>query len=86
MADEKTVSGDVDNIIVALTELEQDSTVPRNIKEKVQKTIEALKSGGEVSMNIDKALQELDEIAEDINLQPYARTQIWNIVSMLEKL
>ncbi len=73
-------------IIDALNDVEQDGTVPRNIKERIQKTIGVLTSTGENSMKIDKALQELDEIADDINLQAYTRTQIWNIVSMLEKI
>ncbi|MBI3051285.1 UPF0147 family protein [Candidatus Woesearchaeota archaeon] len=77
---------DVNEIITALSELEQDNTVPRNIKDRVQRTITALNGNGEMSMKIDKALQELDEVADDINLQAYTRTQIWNIVSMLEKL
>ncbi len=77
---------DVNEIITALSELEQDNTVPRNIKERVQRTLTALNGNGEMSMKIDKALQELDEAADDINLQAYTRTQIWNIVSMLEKL
>ena len=80
------MSVEIDKIISALADLVQDSSVPRNIKERIQKTIEALQGNGEVSMNVDKALQELDEIADDINVQTYTRAQIWNIVSMLEKI
>ncbi len=80
------MSAQITGILGALSELEQDSTVPRNIKDRIQKTMSTLQGDGELSMKIDKALQELDEIADDINLQPYTRTQIWNIVSMLEKL
>ncbi len=83
---DKMQKDNVNGIVSALTELEQDATVPKNIKDKVQKTIEALQGNGDLSINIDKALQALDEIADDINIQPYTRTQIWNIVSMLEKL
>ena len=75
----------VEDIITALSELHEDQSVPRNIKEKIQKTIEILKSSSDISMNKDKALAELDDVADDINLQTYTRTQIWNIVSMLEK-
>ncbi|MBI2133540.1 UPF0147 family protein [Candidatus Woesearchaeota archaeon] len=76
----------INSILNALSELEQDTSVPRNIKDKIQKTIGTLQSESELSLRIDRALQELDEIADDINLQAYTRTQIWNIVSMLEKL
>ena len=82
MADDK----DMQEVIGALSELEEDVTVPRNVKINIQNTIEVLKSEDDLSIRINKALHELDEIADDTNMQPYTRTQIWNIVSMLEKI
>jgi uncharacterized protein (UPF0147 family) len=82
MAHEK----DLQDIIDVLKELESDTTVPRNIKTSVQNTIKALTSEGESSIKINKALHELEEVSDDTNMQPYTRTQIWNIVSMLEKI
>ncbi len=77
----------VETIIVAISELQDDTTVPKNVKEKVQQVIETLKNEkAEVSMRVDKALQILDDVSEDSNLQSYTRTQLWNIVSMLEKM
>ena len=78
-------SKQIQEIINALSELLDDSTVPKNIKTKVENTIKALKDN-DVSMGVDKALQELDEIADDTNIQPYTRTQVWAIVSVLEKV
>ncbi len=76
----------VTDIIASISELQDDSTVPKNVKEKVQKILETLKDEkAELSMRIDKALQILDDVAEDSNLQSYTRTQVWNIVSQLEK-
>lgn len=73
-------------VIAAISELQEDSTVPKNVKEKVQEIIKTLSDDKiELSMKTDKALQILDEIGEDSNLQTYTRTQIWNIVSTLEK-
>ena len=73
------------DIIGTLDELKGDSVVPRNIKTRVINIIDNLRGETEVSIKINKALSELDEIADDPNLQAYTRTQIWNIVSMLEK-
>ena len=70
----------------ALSELEEDITVPRNIRMKINNTITALKENGDLSIKVNKALNELDEITEDTNMQSYTRAQIWNVVSMLEKL
>jgi len=73
-------------IIEILEELKTDMSVPRNVKEKIENTIRALKEKSDIKLRINKALHELDEIADDVNLQPYTRTQIWNVVSLLEKL
>lgn len=72
-------------IIDALQEIATDSAVPRNIKEKLTQIVTTLKNEEEdFLMRKDKALSGLDEVVEDTNLQPYTRTQIWNIVSALE--
>ena len=76
----------INSIIDNLKELYQDITVPKNIKTKVQNIIKLLEENSELSIKVNKALQELDDISDDPNLQPYTRTQIWNIVSFLEKL
>ena len=73
-------------VIDALSELEEDITVPKNIKSKIAEIINSLQDNVELSIRINKALNELDEIANDSNLQSYIRTQIWGVVSLLEKL
>ena len=77
----------VKDIIASISELRDDATVPKNVKEKVLAVIQMLNDEKEeLSMRIDKVLQILDGVAEDTNLQSYSRTQVWNIVSMLEKV
>ncbi|MBW2966351.1 UPF0147 family protein [Candidatus Woesearchaeota archaeon] len=76
----------VEEIIEILNELEEDITVPRNVKDKIKIVMNVLKEEVDLKIRINKVLHELDEIADDPNLQPYTRTQIWNVVSMLEKV
>ena len=76
----------IQNIIEALEELSSDGSVPRNIKSKVEIIISALKEENEISIRVNKALSELDDISDDTNIQSYTRTQIWNIASMLEMI
>ena len=76
----------LNSILEVLKELSEDSTVPKNVKAKVLEVIDILKSSEELSLKISKALQELEEISDDNNLQSFTRTQIWNITSMLEKI
>lgn len=76
----------IQSILEVLGELEQDNTVPRNIKNKIGEVIKILKQDEELSIRINKALSELDEVSDDSNMQPYTRTQIWNVVSALEMI
>ena len=74
-------------IVKALQDLTQDDTVPKNVVKKIESTVQILqKEEEEMSIRVHKALNELDELADDVNMQPYTRTQIWNIVSALEAL
>ncbi len=82
MADEKQIK----DIIEVLTELGEETTIPRNVKDRVDNTVKFLKEKTELKIRVNKALHELDEIADDPNLQAYTRTQIWNVVSLLEKV
>ncbi|MBI4150035.1 UPF0147 family protein [Candidatus Woesearchaeota archaeon] len=78
---------EIQQIIEAINELQGDNTVPKNIKIKLQTIAEILKGGDEsVSIKVNKALDELEEISDDANIQSYTRTQIWNIVSLLESI
>jgi uncharacterized protein len=77
----------IGEIVQVLEELKDDSTVPRNVKSKIENSITTLKNEKEeMSIRVDKVLQDFDEISNDTNTQSYTRSQIWNIVSMLESL
>ena len=78
--------GDVDIIIKSLNEIQEDATVPRNVRLRIEAIVDTLRNNTELSIKVNKGLNELDEIASDVNLQAYTRTQIWNVMSLLEKL
>ncbi len=77
---------EISEVINVLVVIEQDRSVPKNVRDKVKVAITALseENGKSMEVKIDKALQELDDLSDDPNLPPYTRTQIWNIVSRLE--
>lgn len=77
---------ELDNVITSLSEVQADATVPKNVRSKLDLIIETLGQDTELSTKINKALNGLDEIASDVNLNSYTRTQLWNVMSMLEKL
>ncbi|MBT4540699.1 hypothetical protein HOC35_04245 [Candidatus Woesearchaeota archaeon] len=79
MSDEK-----INNIIDVMKELLDDQVVPRNVKARIDNAMKALQEKQDISIKINKALDELEEIGDDANMEPYTRSQIWNLVSALE--
>lgn len=76
----------IKDIMQSINELQSDNTTPKNVKEKLQNVVNILNNGDEGSIKVSKALEKLEEIMDDANLQSYVRTHIWNIASMLEAI
>ncbi len=82
MLDEK-----IENVLITLDRIQQDITIPRNIREKIRTATTFLKEDNlDIAIKIDKSLQELDDLSEDPNVPAYAKTEIWNVVSLLESI
>lgn len=75
----------IQGVVEALDELLEESSLPRNIKEKILGIKEELQSEGDLSIKVNRVFSELDEISDSTNLPSYIRTQIWNISSLLER-
>ena len=79
------VEMDIKTINSLLDEINADRTVPKNIRHSVQKAREDLNNEKQdIPIRINSAISILDEVSNDPNIPIYTRTQIWNIVSMLE--
>ncbi|MBI4019666.1 MAG: UPF0147 family protein [Candidatus Aenigmarchaeota archaeon] len=78
---------DINVINSLLDEISQDRTVPKNIRTAMEHAKASLmNTKQEIAVRINGAISILDEVANDPNIPVYSRTQIWNIVSMLEVL
>ncbi|MBI2578730.1 MAG: UPF0147 family protein [Candidatus Aenigmarchaeota archaeon] len=76
---------DVEPINRLLDEINNDRSVPRNIRNMVAEAKKSLNDGKqEPNVRINTAISILDEVSNDTNIPTYTRTHIWNIVSMLE--
>lgn len=76
-----------DNIIKAISalkELQSDATLPKNITSKIDNTIRFLESDGEVPIIVSKAISEIEDLTENNNMESFTRTQLFNVVSILE--
>ena len=71
-------------VIRCMSELCEDPTLPKNIKDKLEFLMELLAQPIDFSLRISRALHELEELAEDKNLQSYTRTALFNLISSLE--
>ncbi len=75
------------DLVEALSQLEQEGSVPKNVRKKLRCAMGALQEPDkEIRIKTNKALQELDDISDDVNIPAYIRPQIWNVVSLLESI
>jgi len=76
-----------ESIIPLIQQIANDRTVPRNIRTKCEESIKILQNDKEdVAIRINTVISSMDDISNDPNIPMYTRTQIWNIVSILESM
>ncbi len=76
-----------EDVIKMLEQISKDRTVPKNIRLKCEESMKALQEDKESkAVKINTVISLLDEASNDPNIPTYTRTQIWNIVSVLEGL
>ena len=73
------------NVFTLLETIINDRTVPKNIRKAAEDSKTILSSKDPHEVTISSAIGILDEIINDPNMPTYTRTQIWNVVSMLEQ-
>ena len=75
-----------DEVLEGLSAIESDTTIPKNVRAKVKNAMVILNDEQEknLAIRIDRSLQELGDVAEDPNIPPHTRMQIWSVVSRLE--
>jgi len=72
------------NVIDLLNQMLEENAVPKNVRARIDKTIILLQKDEESQIKISKAMHELEDISNDTNMQSDTRTQIFNIISVLE--
>ncbi|QQG39065.1 MAG: UPF0147 family protein [Candidatus Woesearchaeota archaeon] len=77
----------LNEIVDALSAINNDPAVPKSVREKVKNSIETLNQENlDLAVKINKSLQELEEITENQGIPAYTKTQIWGAVSLLESV
>lgn len=76
-----------EDILKLLEEVNSDDCTPKLIRMRVRTIHNNLINEKEnISMRIDRSLQELDDMGEDMSMPIHIKTQIWDIVSKLESI
>ncbi len=70
-------------VISHLHAMIEDPDTSKLFKEKAKQAIKILEQGPDLA--IDKALLELEELSS-LELSSYYRTQVWDVISLLESL
>jgi uncharacterized protein (UPF0147 family) len=71
--------------IMILMRIINDTSVPRNIRRAATEAIKQLRDESlSPGVRAANAISILDEISQDPNMPVYARTLIWNVITLLE--
>ncbi len=84
--EDKRVSDLIMEITKRLDALISDTSVPKNVRGVLGEARTKLNAQGDYTVRVAAAIYHVDEVSNDINLLPQARTMIWNILSMLESI
>lgn len=82
-----SAEGTMEQIFDGLDMLNQDNSIPRNIRRGAEEAKKILSKEDEpLDIRVASATSLLDELANDPNIPLHGRTLIWNIMSRLEEL
>ncbi|HLD59778.1 MAG TPA: UPF0147 family protein [Candidatus Bilamarchaeaceae archaeon] len=77
----------IKEIIEMLSELIEDTSIPKNIRKALSDSKQRLTDkDAELNVKVSASIYSIESITDDINMPAHARTQIWAIISELESL
>ena len=76
----------IEEIVELIDGVVEDSSVPKNIRKALSDAKARLQTEDELVVKVSAAIYSLESVAEDVNMPPHARMQIWSIMSELESL
>jgi len=75
---------DVMQIVGLLKEISEDVATTKSLKLKINNVVDILSADGDLSIKLNKASQEIDELASSPNMDSFTRTQLLGVVGALE--
>lgn len=79
------MSKDLDDILFVVSELLEDSTIPKNVKNSLVEVKRIIEQSNNDIVKLSAAIYALQEVSEDVNLPLNAKSDIWLLQSKIEK-
>ncbi len=77
----------INQALVILGQVSEDTTTPRNIRRAAKGAMSALNVQNYTpAVRASNAVSILDDILQDPNMPPYSRVRLWNVMSLLEAI
>ncbi len=76
--------GSIDEVHELLDFILQDGSISKNIREILKEIKEELADEKNIALKINAALSKTEDMSLDPNLSADARTQLWNLATLLE--
>jgi uncharacterized protein (UPF0147 family) len=77
----------IQQALMVLGQVSEDSTTPRNIRRAAKNAMDALQSAEFTpAVRASNAISLLDDILQDPNMPPYSRVKLWNVMSLIEAI
>ncbi len=77
----------IDQAMVALGQISEDTTTPRNIRRAAKESMNMLQTDDLTpAVRASSAISILDDILQDPNMPPYTRVKLWNVMSLIEAI
>ena len=74
-------------VIECIKELGEEKSVPKNVRSVLLEIEELLLDNHtDIAVKVNSAIQKIENISLDPNLSSFARTQVWELASILEGL
>jgi len=81
-----SIEEELDGVAELMAEVIDDRSVPRNIRAAVEDAKNSILGDDDPAVKITQAIYRLDDVSNDINMPSHTRTEIWSIISELERI
>ncbi len=81
------MDNNIEELAEMIKELSEDRKIPKNVRKMIADAYDAVMDEGQTEKTrLSTAISLLDEASSDQNIPSFMRTEIWNLVTLLESV